>query len=228
VKKNNVEKYEKTLKGNVNKRQTTILLAEKTTIYDKKRDLNKIEDLNERTEKRERILKELVFLKKEMEIIVEKYPERFKERWTLGRLYNGYFDYYYIEQLNSPDLSLEERNKKIIEAKDFAIEARNHLLKAIELIPGYRLPYFDLAQSEINIGKIYFMSLEVDLAYESFFKSIDHIEKTIEIDPYYFESHLNIIMIARDILMDPDLVREKAIRAININPLWRKQLMPFI
>jgi len=87
--------------------------------------------------------------------------------------------------------------------------AEEVLKKAIELSPTNQQGYWELAQTRAFQG--------------NFQEALVLAEKTVELEPRVFNSHLIVIQVAK-MIGDNDLIAEKIKEAIEINPEWEAYL----
>lgn len=197
-------------------------ITERVIALSNKGILAEIEDEELRKEQMSFEISKMEYLIDKLEGLLERDCVRFKDYWTLSKLYNHYFDYYHLEQLIADNN--EENRESAMETASRALEvAELGLAESPKNIQGY----WEVAQANINIGKIYYLSLDFDTSEEYFLKAFELLETAVDLEPRFFSSHEKLIRTADQVLVNKDLAREKALEAVAINPNWEEDLKEY-
>jgi tetratricopeptide (TPR) repeat protein len=148
----------------------------------------------------------------------------FRDYWAMARFQSVYFEFKYLDLLVE-DYSQEEQDKELFDqAVAMVDKQKEYAQKAIELSPRNLQGYWELAQAEINHGKILLLLRENEQSKEKFEEALMIVEQTIEMEPNLLNSHIKAINIAKTLLGNFDLARQKTQEAIEINPSWKELL----
>ena len=212
-----------------------VSFSERLINYSMKEQLEKAEQEGgeeAKIKEQETILKSIDYLAGELEKVFERNSLIFKEPWMIGKLYNEKFDYYHLDKMvsaymmNQGDDAEKERVRE--EAEELVLKAKSFFFRAMENGPRNQQGYWDLAQAEINHGKIYFIMGDKEKADEYFQEAYRLVEKAVELEPRYLASHAKLLMTIKGVLVDAELAREKALEAIEINPEWQDALRNYL
>ncbi len=213
-----IEYYEEGIKTPIAKNETILSFTERLITNTKKIGL--------KGKDKEAVIEKMEFAIRELDAAINRSPSRFRTYWMAGRINNEYFDYYLLQEMISSNQ--EDKKKVAEESKIIVSEAINLLKISVELSPRNQQGYWDLAQAEINMGKIHYLLMESDQAQERFTEGFLLTEKAVELEPRYLNAHLKMLMVTKDVLMDLDLTREKAAEALEINPSWEPILKNYL
>ncbi len=213
-----IEYYEKAFKGPIGRNATTFSFAEKLIINDQKVGLEK--------EEKEIVIERMKFMIERIEELIEGEPKLFKEHWIAGRMYNEYYNYHLLQEIMHGDPA--QKSELIEEAKEVNLRARELITKAIEISPRNQQGYWDMAQVEVNAGNIHIFLGEIELATKKFEEAFLLTEKAVELEPRNLEAQIKMLMVADEVVMDSDLVRKKALEALEINPSWELELEKYL
>lgn len=204
--------YKRALEGPVAKNETIFLLAESLITNPARTEL--------KGEDRDVFVEKIRFFIEETEKIIKKSPKTFESYRIAGRMYNEYYNYHLLREIM--DSESEEKDELIKSAREVVTRARELLSTAVEISPRNQEGYWDLIQAEVNMGNIYIFSGEIDLANDKFEQSFVLAEKAVELEPRNLDAQLKMLQIARQVLIDDELVERKINEALKINPNWER------
>lgn len=198
-------------------RENTLLsITERVISLVNKETILEIEDEELRAKQMAFDIQKMEYLIEKLEQILEKDSVRFKDYWTLSKLYNHYFDYYHLEQLIADNS--EENREQAMKTISRALEvAEMGVAESPKNVQGY----WEVAQAKINIGKIYYLSLDFDNSDKYFLEAFDSLQTAVDLEPRFLSSHEKLIRTAEIVLADKDLAQKKVEEAIEINPEWK-------
>jgi O-antigen ligase len=191
-------------------------------------EIEKAEGLKEQAElrkkleeRKETIDAKFLFIQEVLEKNIQRKPH-FRDTWGMSRLLSAYFEFKYLDLLVESYSQNQETG--FSEALELVSRQKESAEKSIELSPGNLQAYWELAQAEINFGKIYLLMRENEKSKEKFQEAMSLIEKSIEMEPRLLNSHIKAINVAETLLGNFTLANEKRQEALKINPFWIEAL----
>ncbi len=176
-------------------------------------------------ERKELLAQKFEFVMEEMEKAIEASPLNFRILWLMGKTYNDYFDFFYLDQLTEIYVkggdSSEEENL-FREAEIFVEQSKRYFEKAIETSPRNQQGYWNYAQAIINEGKIQLLRGNQEAAEKKFQEALDITKKVIDLEPELIDPYFFALRVAKELLKDEDSAEEITGRALEINPSWEK------
>ncbi len=213
-----IEYYESALKSPIGKNAIIFSFAERLVVNNQKAELEGKE--------KEIVIERMKFMIEKLEELIEGEPKLFKEHWMAGRMYNEYYNYHLLQEIMYGDPA--QKNELMEEAKEVNLRARELITKAIEISPKNQQGYWDMAQTEVNTGNIHIFSGEIESATKKFEEAFLLTEKAMKLEPRNLEAQIKMLMVADEVVMDSDLVRKKALEALEINPSWELELEKYL
>ncbi len=214
--------FETTISVPMGRENFLLSITDRVIALSNKGVVAEIEDEELRSEQISFEIHKMEYLIEKLEGLIEKDSVRFKDYWTLSKLYNHYFDYYHLEQL------IADNNE---ENRELAMEAISRALEVAELglaeSPKNVQGYWEVAQAKINIGKIYYLSLDFDTSEKYFLEAFELLEDAVDLEPRFLSSHEKLIRTADQVLVDKELAKEKALEAVEINPDWEESFKEY-
>ncbi len=212
------EYYERAFAGPIGRNSTIFSIAEKLITNQAKAGL--------RGKEREVVIEKMEFMIERMEEAIDREPMMFKEHWMTGRMYNEYYNYHLLQEIMYGDPA--EKPDLVEEAREVTLRAKELITTALEISPRNQQGYWDLVQAEVNMGNIHIFSGEPELSNNRFKRAFSLSEEAVALEPRDIEAQKKLLQVAKEVIMDPDLVREKLDEALAIDPSWESALEAYI
>lgn len=222
IKVPNIKYYNRGIEGHIGRNNMIISFSESIINNQEKNEFQK-EGFEE---ERAVVIEKMRFFKRELNNLLKRPPQIFKEYWITGRMYNEYYNFYLLEEIIYGDS--EEKEKFLKEAKEINTKAKDIFTRALEISPRNQIIYWELAQIEINMGNIYAFSGKSDLTNERFKEAFLLTEMAVGLEPRYLTAHIKMLRVTSELLQDTKLTQQKAQEALEINPLWESELESYL